>query len=246
MTANKHKRALKRMLDKCRPDRFTLSGPKAKKLDCYEVRIDRNGAPYLSLKSYKNSHIDCLEWIDDHYSKPVSIDFDELDVNKIKIVHYWHGAIITFKNINDYRFHYVFKVVYLRLIFESIVESTNHFFYRKNKLDPPDHMNLLGNIFELTKNSSDGKVSEKLILDKLYSHNWILHSDGMIMLNIVSKLLDSFIDSKWITTIGDDVIITGKGITAFQEYKKNREKFLIKCAIAIFTVTLTGLVTLLK
>lgn len=248
MTANKHKRALKRILNKCCPEIFTVSGPKARKLDCYSVRIDRNGTPYLLLKSYKDSHIDCLEWIDDHYSKSVSIGIDELDINKIKIVHYWRGARITFKNIHDYRFHYVFKVVYFRLRFELIVESTNFFFYKKRRLITPDQNTLLENIYKLTLKSRDRGVSKDVIMDKLYTNKWILHSDGMDMLDIVSKLLDSFIESKYINYIVDGVTITGNGITALQEYKKNREKLFIQLSIAIFTgvIALTGLVMLLK
>ncbi|MCH7763134.1 MAG: hypothetical protein IIB95_05255, partial [Candidatus Marinimicrobia bacterium] len=66
--------------------------------------------------------------------------------------------------------------------------------------------------------------------------------------NEIDFVAEHFFVRKYINYIVDGVTITGNGITALQEYKKNREKLFIQLSIAIFTgvIALTGLVMLLK
>ena len=215
-------------------NRIPRSGSEGKNVNCYTVALDRNNSPFFVATSYKHNTLTGLKWENNTYSEEYTIQIDELEHGKIRLTHYYGLSEITFDSIYDIAWHYVTKIVYLKIKAYSYLEKANIYFFKKKKLVTKKRMELLQFMLDnqLVKDSDDvyffGHNSEGIcifeLMEKLYSVNWVSHPSGEEQRRTLELYLESFVLTGELEKNNDEeYIVTGKTISTIENMRKKNE-----------------------
>ena len=218
--ADKNELTLQGLLKKCCPERFTMSGEKGKKLDCFVVYCCVAEQDII-LKESKNSKFIGLA-LDPKLKRhtiPVEFSFKDVKDSIVVIQHYWRGNTISFDSINDYRFHKATKLIYLKTQLVNLRDNTKLFFYRRTLLVAPDRMALLQTIVDMSLKNHMNQVPKSEIERKLLGERWASHPKGLEEYKKLRLMYNSLVESNEITGGNDSYQPTGKALSTLQNYE---------------------------
>lgn len=218
--ADKNELTLQGLLKKCCPERFTMSGEKGKKLDCFVVYCSVAEQDIILKESKDSKFIGlALDPKLKRHTLPIELNFKEVKDSIVVIQHYWHGNTISFDSINDYRFHKITKLIYLKTQLINLWDNTKLFFYRRRLLVAPERMALLKTILDMSMKNHMGQVPKGEIERKLLGERWASHPKGLEEYKKLRLLYDSLVESNDIIGGNDSYQPTGRALSTLQNYE---------------------------
>lgn len=213
------------MLNKYCPRKIPLAGPNAGNNDCFVVRIDNNGKPYLLLHKLISNSVDCLRWNENHYKDSVKFKISEIEIKNIEITHYYKNSIITFSSLNDFRLHYYTKIIYIKEYIKKFFFKSFQFLYNRKKLIVPTRINILKKIVNIYISEPSSKFDSITISSLFNLSKWISHPKSDEYIRGMQLNLDSLVESKDLERTGLKYNIRPQSILTLNIYEENEIKY---------------------
>jgi hypothetical protein len=173
-----YKWLLPKFISKACESEIHRSGEEGEKVNCYVVALDKDSAPYFVATDYDCGKLLGLKWNGKSYKDEYSLELGDLDTGEFRITHYYGLATVSYNSIYDAAWHYLTKIIYLKIEIYRSISSADQKLFNKRKLVTKDRMTLLQVMVDdqLDRNHDGIEVID--LMTKLYSIKWVLHPSG--------------------------------------------------------------------
>lgn len=231
------------------------SGKKGEQVNCYVVAIDQDNAPYFMATAINGDSITGLTWNGSSYSEEATISISDIDNGNLNITHYYGLSEISYDSIYSAAWHYVTRLIYLKIRIYRRINSTFQYFFNKKKLVTKKRMDLLRLMMEDQLNRTHDGISSISLIAKIYTTRLFLHPNWDELHKRIDLYLDSLVESGELKKVNSDFVVTGKAIITIEKYEEDERRhteavklqkkmFWLAIVGAIFAIVQSGLIKL--
>lgn len=205
------------------PQRVPRSGSEAKAVNCYTVRVFKDGNKGLIIESMTNSMLDCIEFDEGRNTVKSEHEFESLLDYEFEFTHF-HGLVtIKFSGWLDFALGHFFKFIYIRVWLESKKDDLLQFVYNRKKIVTKQRVVLLKTILDTQLNGAD-YVSVISVMSVIYTDRLFSHPSWEDYLHYTELYLDALASTGELNKANGDYSITGLGISAIERYEEEERK----------------------
>ena len=124
---------LPRLLSKACESRIPRSGKKGEEVNCYVIALDKGSTPYFVATAINGDVLVGLKYDGKSYAEEATISISDLEDGKLRITHYYGLSEITYYSIYNAAFHYITRLIYLKIIIYKYIDNTFQYFFNKRK-----------------------------------------------------------------------------------------------------------------
>lgn len=212
-----------KIFERISPERIPRTGEEGRNVNCYSVMIDKSKEPYFIARSFDGEKIIGFKWNEYKYDIEAELNIHDLSKYKLRVTHYYGLNEITYDTIGSIVFHYITKIIYIRVHIDRFINSTTQYFYNKKKFHTKSRMELLQ--FMLDKQLKEYGLSGfnlfELMID-LYSIRWVSHPSSNDQLEKLKIYLESLQESGEIKkeSHNSKYKVLGKAIVTLEKYEE--------------------------
>jgi len=129
-----YRRLLPRLLAKACESRIPRSGKKGEEVNCYVIALDQGDAPYFVATAIDGDDLTGLKYDGKSYAEKATISISDLEDGTLRITHYYGLSEITYDSIYDVAFHYITRLIYLKIRVYRYIDRTFQYFFNKRKI----------------------------------------------------------------------------------------------------------------
>lgn len=220
-------------------DRIPLTGTRAQSVDCYEVELRNDEAPYQVLvDGLDETGVNGRFWNEDAYNRIGKVENGELNNARLIITHYI--KTYSFRYESPYRF---IVLEYTRFPYIYIfADKIRQYIFNIKPMMMRSRYDLLKWMIKCHVERSVNNFSEFQIMNDLYSNRWARHPQQTQTRSHLRLILNSLADSGDLVEIDRKYQISGRAITTITEYeaaeRRNRNEVRHRNAILILTFAL--------
>lgn len=219
-----YKWILPKLIARACESRIPRSGEKGEKVNCFVVALDRDASPYFVATSYEEQKLKGLKWNGDRYADEHPLEISELDNGTLRVTHYYGLSEVTYDSVYDIVWHYLTKLVYLKIHLYRYISSAHQYFFNKLKLVTKKRMDLLQFMVNDQLDRTHKGIGVIDLMTKLYSIKWALHPSADEQQEKLALYLDSLVASGELDKINGEYVVTGKAINAIERYEEQERK----------------------
>ncbi len=220
------------------------SGERGKNVNCYNINLDLENSPFYLVNSYEAGKLSVLKWNGESYEEKNTIGLSEIDKFEFRITHYYGLTDIYYTNIYSFAFHYITRLIYLKVRLYNYISSISQYFFNKRKLFKKKRMELLELMLNEQLDRDDNGIDIYDLMTKLYSIRWINHPARSGQKQILKIYLDSLVDSGEIEKNNRLYRVTGKAITTMERYEEEERRHIADVKLQRWMVYLTIILTI--
>lgn len=250
-----YKWMLPKLFAKACESRIPRSGEKGKKVNCYVVAVDRGSSPYFLATKYEDMKLHGITWNGDKYENPHIMELSEIEEGAINITHYYGLSEITYNSIYDFVWHYITKLVYLKIHLHRYLDATNQYYFNKRKLVTKKRLDLLQFMLNDQLDRTHNGIGIIDLMTKLYSIKWVLHPSKDEQQEKLRLYLGSLVSTGDLEKINNEYVVTGKAINTIEgdeeqerkhteAVKLQKKMFWLTVFLAIVAVVQAGVIKL--
>jgi hypothetical protein len=236
------------------------SGKDGEDVNCFSVSIEKQGEPYLLVRSITNDVLDCLEW--DSQSQRCSIareiPLTKVHLASISVRHYYGLSEVRYSGIFEVAIGLIFRLEYFKIHVVRSISGFDQYFFNKKKLITKRRIDLLRFMLE---QRTEGTTTFRAIdlMTKLYSIKWVSHPDSNSQLELLEFYLESLLQTGELsmvnkqTNLHQTYQLTGYGLGAIVEYEEQERRHTenvkaqrgilwLTILVTIFTAAQAGLI----
>lgn len=242
-------------IDEC-GNTIPLSGKEGESVDCFSIKIDDNGAPFLWVRSILGDELTGLEWDgSSSFSIRRSINLKTIEPKNFFITHHYGLAEVRYSGIFDLAIGRITRWSYIKLDTRRILNRLDQHLFNKKKFFTKQRIDLLKILLDRHLNGKTPVNSIDIMTD-LYSIKWMLHPDGDAQYKKVKFYLDSLVKSgEMVVTYDGQYSVSEKALPKIEEYEEDERKhtenvkmqrrmFWLAVIIALLTCVQAGLIKL--
>ena len=216
---------LPRLLARACESRVPRSGRKGEEVNCYVVALDRDDSPYIVATAIDGGVLTGLKYDGKSYADKATISISELENGALRITHYYGLSEITYDSIYDVAFHYLTKLIYIKVHTVRYIDSTFQYFFNKRKLVTKKRMDLLRFMMDDQLDRTHDGIDSLDLMSKIYSTRLFLHPSWEVQYKKLELYLDSLVSSGEIEKVNnDDYVVTGKAISTIEKYEEEERR----------------------
>jgi hypothetical protein len=246
---------LRRALTRLCPDRIPRSGDAGAAINCYSLRVDHQGEPFVLITSFGDETITGLEWNGASYVSPVTLSLRDVVAADIYTTHYHGLAETNYFGIRDFALGHFTRWPYMKAWLYFKHEGISQFFFNRKKLVTKQRYELLKFMLSRSLEGQTSFESLALMID-LYSIKWVLHPQGEAQHRKVQLYLDLLADAGELKRMNQHTfVLTGQALKAIEEYeeqerrhystvKLQRRALYLSSAVALLALVQAGLIRL--
>lgn len=250
-----YRRLLPRLLAKACESRIPRSGKKGEQVNCYVIALDQGDSPYFVATGIDGDVLTGLKYDGNSYAAKATISISDLMDGTLRITHYYGLSEITYDSIYDVAFHYVTRLIYIKIRIYRYIDKTFQYFFNKRKLISKRRMDLLRFMMDDQLDRTHKGIGSLDLLSKLFSMRLFLHPSFDVQHEKLELYLDSLVASGEIDKINNEYVVTGKAISTLEKYeeeerrhteavKLQRKMFWLAIIALIFAIVQSGLIKL--
>jgi len=249
------KRLLPCLIAQACESRIPRSGKRGEAVNCYVVAMDRNDGPYFVATTFDGKKLSGLKWDGQSYSEDMDLSLSELSHGQLSITHYYGLSEVTFSSIYDFAWHYVTRIVYLKIRLYRHIDSSYQYFFNKKRLVTKRRMDLLSFMVEDQLVRTHDGIDLLSLMSKIYSMRMFLHPSWEAQKEKVRLYLESLVQSGELRKVNDEYVVEGKAIETLERHeemeqrhteavKLQRKMFWLTFVAVIFAVIQAGVIKL--
>jgi hypothetical protein len=125
---------LPKLIAKSGDARIPPAGRNGEAVNCYVVALDRNDSPFFVATSIEVDEISGFKWKENKYSDRFIVLISDLNKGSINITHFYGIYDVFFDSIYSADWHYVTRLIYLKIHLYSYIENTFQYFFNRISL----------------------------------------------------------------------------------------------------------------
>lgn len=246
---------LKRLIAKACESRIPRSGKKGEAVNCYVVALDHGDSPYFVATEINGDVLMGLKWDGSSYADSATIPISELDSGTLNITHYYGLNEVTYGSIFKVAWHYVTRIVYLKIHIYRYIDSTYQYFFNKRKLVTKKRMELLQLMMDAQLDRTHDGIASLDLMTLIYSMRLFLHPSWGAQQQKIDLYLESLVLSGELKKINDEYVVTGKAISTIEKYEEDERRhteavklqkrmFWLTIIAVIFAIVQSGVIKL--
>lgn len=250
-----HRWLLPRLISKACEARIPRSGKKGEQVNCYVVALDQDSSPYFMATAIDGDVITGLKWNGSSYSENATISVSDLENGTLNITHYYGLSEVTYDSIYSAAWHYITRLVYIKIRVYRYIDSTFQYYFNKKKLVTKKRMDLLKLMMEDQLDRTHDGIDSISLLAKIYSNRLFLHPTWDEQHKKIDLYLDSLVESGELRKVNSEFVVTGKAIITIEKYeeeerrhtetvKLQKKMFWLALIGALFAIVQTGVIKL--
>lgn len=205
------------------PQLIPRSSEAAAKVKCFTIHVEKNGMPYLLVRSLAAGVLSCLEWTGERFDKPVEVPLSEISSRDISVIHFYGYSTVQYEGLLDFALGRTFYLPYLKLHVLRTIESVDQYFFNKKKLFTKQRIDLLR--FMVQRQLDDEPISNPIdLMTGLYSVKWVIHPDKDAQKKRLKFYLDSLVDTGELKLVEHKFQLTGEALKAIEVYEEQERK----------------------
>lgn len=196
-----------------------------------------------------------LQWCGESFNKEKVLSIKDLNSGAINITHYYGLSEITYNSIYSLAWHYITKIVYIKIHIYRHIDSTHQYFFNKRKLVTKTRMQLLQFLIDNQLGSTHKGIHIISLLTQIYSTRLFFHPSKDVYKAKLELYLDSLVKSGELQFVNNEYVVTGIAITTIEKYEEDerrhteavkiqRKMFWLTVVAVIFTIVQTGMIKL--
>lgn len=193
-------------------------------MNCYVVALDHGASPYFVATAIEGDVLTGLKWNGSSYADSATISISELEGGALNITHYYGLSEITYDSIYDVAWHYVTRLVYLKIHIYYYIDSTYQYFFNKRKLVTKRRMELLRLMMDDQLDRTHDGISFLDLMTKIYSMRMFLHPSWEVQHKKMDLYLESLVSSGELSEINNEYVVTGKAISTIEKYEEDERR----------------------
>lgn len=235
---------LKRFIAKACESSIPRSGKDGEQVNCYVVSIDHGDSPYFVATGIDGDVLTGLKWNGQSYADNATIPILELESGTLNITHYYGLSEITYDNIYDVAWHYITRLIYLKIHIYRHIDSTYQYFFNKRKLVTKKRMELLRFLMDDQLDRTHDSITSLDLMAKIYSMRLFLHPSWEGQNRKLDLYLESLVSSGELEKINFEYVVTGKAISTIEKYEEDERRHTeaVKLQRKMFWLTLMALI----
>lgn len=159
------------------PDRIPRSGEAGMAINCYTIRVMKEGSAPLIVESADGNTLNCLEYDGDRYSIKSQVNFNGLLGSKFEFTHY-HGLSTTiYSGWLDLAIGRTFRIPYVKAWAYFAYNNLSQGVYNRRKLVTKQRIDLLKVILDAQLNGID-RLSSLSVMSLIHTDKWYLHPNS--------------------------------------------------------------------
>lgn len=246
---------LSRLIAKACDSRIPRSGKRGKEVNCYVVALDRDDSPYFVATAIDGDTLTGLMWNGASYAESGTISISDFERGVLNITHYYGLSEIVYDSIYECAWHYVTRLIYIKIYIYRYLDSTYQYFFNKRKLVTKKRMELLRLMMDDQLDRTHTGINSLDLMTKIYSMRLFLHPSWEVQHSIVKLYLDSLVSSGELNFISNEYVVTGKAISTIEKYEEDERRhtesvklqkkmFWLTVIAVIFAVVQSGVIKL--
>lgn len=246
---------LPRLIAKACESTIPRSGKKGEQVNCYVVALDQDNSPYFVATAIEDDVMTGLKWNGNSYSENANISVSDLENGTLNITHYYGLSEVTYDSIYSAAWHYITRLVYVKIRIYRYIDSTFQYFFNKKKLVTKKRMDLLRLMMEDQLDRTHDGIDSISLLAKLYSNRLFLHPTWDEQHKRIDLYLDSLVVSGELRKVNNEFVVTGKAIITIEKYEEDERRhtetvklqkkmFWLAFIGALFAIVQTGVIKL--
>lgn len=250
-----YRRLLPRLIAKACESRIPRSGKKGEEVNCYVTALDRGDSPYFVATAIDGDVLTGLKYDGNSYAEKATISISDLEDGTLRITHYYGLFEITYHSIYDVAFHYITRLIYLKIRVYRYIDKTFQYFFNKRKIVSKRRMDLLRFMMDDQLDRTHKGIRSFDLLEKLFSTRLFLHPSFDVQHKKLKLYLDSLVSSGEIEKISNEYVVTGRALSTLEKWeeeerrhteavKLQRKMFWLAIIALIFAVVQSGLIKL--
>lgn len=200
------------------------SGKEGEKVNCYAVALYRNSAPYFVATGYDCGKLLGLKHNGESYKEKYTLELADLNIGELRITHYYGLDTVWYDSIYDAAWHYLTKLVYLKIIIYRFASSVDQYFFSKKMLVTKKRMELLQFMLSDQLNRNHDGIEVIDLMTKLYSIKWVLHPTGDEQQKKLELYLNSLEHTGELKKVNNEYVVTGFAMVTIEKYEKEEER----------------------
>ena len=213
-----------KLLSRACESRVPRSGEEGSRVNCFVVSLDRNSEPFFIATEYTSQDLRGVKWDGDSYAIDHTIPLSDINQYELRITHYYGLSTVTYDSIVDLAFHYLTRLVYLKIHLVRHIEATHQYFFNKSKIITKKRMELLQFMVEDQIDREHDGIRVMDLMTKLYSIRWVLHPSADEQEKKLELYLDSLVESGELRKVNLEYVVTGKAIGTLEKYEEEERR----------------------
>lgn len=246
---------LKRLIAKACESRIPRSGKEGGEVNCYVVALDHADSPYFVATEIDGDVITGIKWNGSSYADPATISISDIETGTLNITHYYGLSEVTYDSIYAAAWHYVTRLIYLKIRIYRYIDSTYQYFFNKRKLVTKKRMDLLRFMTDDQLDRTHNGITSLDLMEKIYSMRLFLHPSWEVQQSKMELYLESLIESGELRKVNNEYVVTGKAISTIEKYeeeerrhteavKLQKKMFWLTIIAVIFAIVQSGVIKL--
>ena len=231
-----YKKVLKKISSKKCKNRILRSGDGIEKVNCYVYylyNLDNDSKPEFLFKRLKNEKVICYKWNGKQFNKESYIELSIEDIEKYnsKFYHYYGSITIEYTSFNDFVFHCISKLIYIKIYFQRKYQKLMQYFFNKKELTSKSRIELLKLLLDMQLDDkrhafdSSSSISMTTIIYELYTIKIYGHPQSDRKLNELDMNLKSLLETVDLTQNSDSgYYVTAKALKTIEEYEQEERR----------------------
>lgn len=215
---------LPKLLTRACESRIPRSGEEGEKVNCFVVSLDREGQPFFIATKSMGKVLAGVKWDGNSYCEEHTLELAELGAYELRITHYYGLSTVTYDSIFDVAFHFLTKLVYLKIRLVRYIDATHQYFFNKSKIITKKRMELLQFMVNDQLDREHDGISSIDLMTKLYSIRWVLHPSAEEQEKKLELYLDSLVESGELRKVNYEYVVTGKAISTLERYEEEERR----------------------
>lgn len=250
-----YKLLLPRLIASSCESRIPRSGKRGEEVNCYVVALDRDDSPFFVANANDGDILSGLKWDGNSYADDHQMSIYDLDQGYFNVTHYYGLSEVTFNSIYDLTWHYITKIVYLKIHLYRYIDSISQCFFNKKKLVTKKRMDLLKFMMNDQLDRTHDGIRALSLMTKIHSMRLFLHPSWEAQKQKLELYLESLVESGELRKVNNEYVVTGVAISTIERYeeeerrhseavKLQRRMFWLALIALIFAFVQTGVVKL--
>ena len=215
---------LPKFISKACTSTIPRSGEEGENVNCYVVSLYKDSERYFVATGYDCGKLLGFKRNGDSYKEEQSLELADLDNDELRITHYYGLDEVRYSGIYDAAWHYLTRLIYLKIKIYRYVSSIEQYFFSKKMLVTKKRMDLLQFMLDDQLNRNHDGIEIIDLMTKLYSINWVLHPTGEEQQKKLELYLNSLIHTGELEKINYEYKVTGRAIATIEKYEKEDRK----------------------
>lgn len=215
---------LPRLIAKACGSRIPRSGKKGEEVNCYVVALDHGDSPYFVAAAISGDVLTGHKWNGSSYAVSATISISDLESGTLNITHYYGLSEVTYDSIYAAVWHYVTRLIYLKIHIYRYIDSTYQYFFNKRKLVTKKRMELLQLMMDDQLDRTHDGITSLDLMTKIYSMRLFLHPSWELQHKKMDLYLESLVSSGELNKINDEYVVTGKAISTIEKYEEDERR----------------------